>query len=289
MRLALFLGCNIPARVQQYEMSTRAVFKKLDVDLADIKEFNCCGYPLRNMDYNASILSAARNMALAEKEGLNMVVLCMCGFGMFKEAEHRLKESDALKREINEVLAKEGLEYRGSTEVKHLLSILYHDVGLEVIKQKVSREYKDIKVAAHYGCHALRPSDVVMFDDPVNPELFDRLVEITGAKSIYWQSRLDCCGAPLFGINDELSMDLTRKKIADATESGADCLCDSCTYCHMQFDNVQQMMNAHNSGNQSLPAILYTQLLGLSLGIDAKTLGLGYNRIDLSKVEAFLK
>ena len=288
MRFALFLGCNIPARLQQYEMSSRAVFKKLGIDVIDIKEFNCCGYPLRNIDYKASILSAARNMALAEKYGLNIIVLCMCGFGMFKEAEHRLNESNALKEEINVILAKEGLEYQGETEIKHILTVLYHDIGLDGIKEKVVREYKDVKIATHYGCHALRPSDVVMFDDAVNPDLFDKLVEVTGAKSIYWQSRLDCCGAPLFGINDELSMDLTKRKIINASESGADYLCDSCTYCHMQFDNVQQMIiNSSHYENHALPAILYTQLLGLSLGIEGETLGLGYNRIDISKMEGF--
>jgi heterodisulfide reductase subunit B len=289
MKFALFLGCNIPARVQQYELSARAVFKKLDMEAVDIKEFNCCGYPLRNIDSKASLLAAARNMALAEKQNLDMVVLCMCGFGMFKEAQRRLNESDALKEEINGALAKEGLRYRGEMQVKHILSVLYHDVGLEKIKERIVREYKGIKIAAHYGCHALRPSDVVMFDDAVNPTLFDRLVEITGAKSVYWQARLDCCGAPLFGINDDLSMDLTKKKIIDATAAGADYLCDACTYCHMQFDVVQQMIvNSSHGEIQALPAILYTQLLGLSLGIDSENLGLANNTIDITRIEGFL-
>jgi heterodisulfide reductase subunit B len=287
MKFALFLGCNIPARLKQYETSSRAVLEKLDIEIVDIKEFNCCGYPFRNTDYKSAILSAARNMALAEKENLNMVVLCMCGFGMLKEAEQRLKESSALKDEINGILEKEGLKYQGETEIKHILSVLYHDIGIDAIKEKVVKAYKDLKIATHYGCHALRPSDVVMFDDPVNPELFDKLVEVTGAESIYWQSRLDCCGAPLFGINDELSMDLTKKKIINASESGADYLCDSCTYCHLQFDTVQQMINSSQDGNHELPAILYTQLLGLSLGIDGETLGLGYNRIDINRIEEF--
>jgi len=287
MKFALFLGCNIPARVQQYELSARAVFNKLGIDVVDIEGFNCCGYPLRNIDSRASILAAARNMALAEKDHLDIVVLCMCGFGMFKEAAHKLRKSDVLRAEINAMLAQEGLEYSGKSQVKHVLTVLYHDVGLETIKQKVVRGCKDIKIAAHYGCHALRPSDVVMFDDPLNPEIFDRLVEVTGAKSVHWQSRLDCCGAPLFGVNDELSTDLTKRKIADARNSGADYLCDACTYCHMQFDSVQSLMMAsgQEEQNHAVPAILYTQLLGLSLGLDGRAVGLNYNRIDISKIE----
>ncbi|GAF88560.1 unnamed protein product, partial [marine sediment metagenome] len=273
----------IPARLTQYESSSRAVLEKLSVELVDIKEFNCCGYPLRNIDFKASIIAAARNMALAEKENLNMIVLCKCGFGMLKHAAHILKEDPSLLKEINNTLKKEeGLEFKEGIEISHLLSVLYHDVGVESIKEKITRPYKDLKIATHYGCHALRPSEITQFDDPVNPTLFDKLVESTGAESIDWEKRLDCCGAPLFGSNDDLSMDLTEKKLSNARQSGADFLCDACSYCHIQFDTVQGMMNSKGGKNHVLPPILYPQLLGLSLGIDGESLGLGENKIDIT-------
>lgn len=288
MKFALFLGCNIPARLTQYESSSRAVLEKLSVELVDIEEFNCCGYPLRNIDFKASILAATRNLALAEKENLNMIVLCKCGFGMLKHAAHILKEDTSLLKEINNTLKEEDLEFKGGIEISHLLSVLYHDVGVDNIKKKVTRPYRNLKVATHYGCHALRPSEVVKFDDPVNPTLFDNLVESTGAESIDWEKRLDCCGAPLFGSNDDLSMDLTEKKLANAKESGADFLCDACSYCHIQFDTVQSMINSKGGKNHALPPILYPQLLGLSLGIDGESLGLGENKIDITGIKGFL-
>ncbi len=288
MKFAFFLGCNIPARLKQYESSSRAVLGKLGVELVDIKEFNCCGYPLRNIDFKASVLSAGRNIALAEKENLNMIVLCKCGFGMLKHADHLIKKDPSLKKEINNTLRKEGLEFKEGIEIKHLLSVLHNDVGIDSIKEKITKPYKELKIATHYGCHALRPSDIVEFDDPINPKLFDKLVEVTGAESIYWQLRLDCCGAPLFGTNDDLSMDLTEKKLINAKESGADYICDACAYCHMQFDTVQRMLNNVRGGNHLLPAILYPQLLGLSLGIDSKTLGLEMNQIDITSIKGFL-
>ena len=288
MKFALFLGCNIPARLTQYESSSKAVLGKLGVELVDIEEFNCCGYPLRNIDFKSSMLAAARNLALAEKENLNMVVLCKCGFGMLKHAAHILKEDTSLLKEINNILKEEGLEFKGGIEISHLLSVLYHDVGLDNIKEKITRPYKDLKIATHYGCHALRPSEITQFDDPVNPTLFDKLVALTGAESIDWEKRLDCCGAPLFGSNDDLSMDLTEKKLSDARQSGADFLCNACSYCHIQFDTVQSMINSKGGKNHSLPPILYPQLLGLSLGIDGETLGLGENKIDITSVEKFL-
>jgi len=207
---------------------------------------------------------------------------------MLKNADHRIKEDPSLREYINNTLKKEGLKFEGGREIRHLLSVLYHDVGVETIKEKITRPYKELKIATHYGCHALRPSEVVKFDDPVNPTLFDKLVALTGAESIYWQARLDCCGAPLFGANDDLSMDLTEKKLTNAKQSGANYICDACTYCHIQFDTVQRMINSGRGGNHLLPAILYPQLLGLSLGIDSETLGLGMNQIDITSIKGFL-
>jgi len=288
MKGALFLGCTIPARLPQYESSSRAVLGRLGVELVDIREFNCCGYPLRNTDLKAALLCAARNLALAERENLDMVVLCKCGFGMLKHAHHRIKDDTLLREDINRRLTKEGLEVSADTEVKHLLSVLYHDVGVDTIREQITRPYGELKIATHYGCHALRPSEILHFDDPVNPTLFDTLVEATGAESIHWQARLDCCGAPLLGSNDDLSMDLTEKKLASAQQAGADYLCVGCPYCHIQFDTVQRMIHRERGRNHLLPPILYPQLLGLSLGIDREMLGLGMNQIDITSVEKFL-
>jgi len=285
MKYAVFLGCNIPARLNQYETSTRAVLEKLGVGWVDIREFNCCGYPLRNIDFKVFLLSSARNLALAEKRRLNVMALCKCCYGSLKKADYLMKENASLRKEVNKTLEKEGLRYEGGIEVKHYLPILYHEVGLTSIKEKVKKPFKGLKIATHYGCHALRPSQIVRFDDPVSPSLFDQLVEVTGAESIAWPMKLECCGAPLWGINDRLSMDLTLKKLTDGKKSGADYVCAACTYCQIQFDTVQQMILSQRGLNHPLPSILYPQLLGLSMGIDSGTLGLKMNKIPISEIE----
>lgn len=288
IKYALFLGCNIPARVNQYECSSRAVLERAGVETVDIRDFNCCGYPMRNADRKSFILSSARNLALAEKEGFNILTLCKCCFGSLKNAEYLLKENSNLCGEVNRTLAENGLKYEGRVEVKHLLSVLYHDVGIDALKSEISVIYKNLKVATHYGCHALRPSRVTQFDDPVAPKLFDELVEITGAESIDWPEKLECCGAPLMGINDDLSMGLTAKKLEAGRKAGADYLCSACPYCQMQFDAVQNMMISHNRNNDYLASILYPQLLGLCMGIDSETLGIGMNQIDISGITSFI-
>jgi heterodisulfide reductase subunit B len=287
MKYALFLGCNIPARVVQFETAARAVMKKLGIQLMDNRDFKCCGYPVRNLDRKAFLLSASENLARAEKMGLNIVTLCKCCFGSLKEAEHFLKDEGELQEEIKHALSQKKLRYEGKFEVKHFLSVLYHDVGLEEIKNSISQSYKGLKIATHYGCHALRPSKVTQFDDPVAPSLFDRLVEVTGAQSIDYKNKLECCGAPVMGVNDDLSMDITAKKLTNGKKAGADYLCAACPYCQLQFDQVQKMMISHNGG-EALASIVYPQLLGLCLGIDEDTLGIHMNQIDITEITSFI-
>lgn len=288
MKFALFLGCNIPARVKQYESSARAVLNRLAVEVVDLREFKCCGYPIRNVDFKMYLMFSARNLALAERQGLDVMTLCKCCYGSLKKAAHLIKADAAIRKEVNAFLAEEGLAFNGSIAVKHFLSVLYHDVGLPALKEKTTRTFKDLKIATHYGCHALRPSDIMQFDNPVAPVVFDELVAITGSKSIDWPTKLECCGAPLLGINDDLSMDLTARKLADGKQAGADYLCAACPYCQMQFDTVQQMIVSARGADYQLPAILYPQLLGLVMGIDRRALGIEMNKMDISGIEAFL-
>ena len=288
MKFALFHGCNIPARVEQYASATEAVCTRLGIELVEMTQFCCCGYPARNTDHRAYVLSAAKNLAVAERSGLDMLVMCKCCYGSLKRAEYFLNQDPDLKTEINRLLAKENLAYKNKTQVKHLLSVLYHDVGLDQLKENISKTYSGLQIAVSYGCHALRPSTVTGFDDPVSPTIFDELVEATGAFSVEWARKLDCCGAPLTGINDQLSMEMAQKKIASAREAGAHFICTACPYTQLQFDGLQMRMAADSDNGEPLAPILYPQLLGLCMGIDEKTLGISKNEINLSGITSFL-
>ena len=287
MKFALFLGCNIPARLNQYKSSARAVLKEVDVDLVDIKQFNCCGYPVRNFDHKAYVLASARNLALAARENLDIISLCKCCYGSLKKADYLMKRSAPLRDEINKILSKEGLQYNGDIKVKHFLSVLFHEVGVEAIKKKIEKTFVDLNIAVHYGCHVLRPGKIVEFDDPAAPSIFDKLVEVTGATSINWSMKLDCCGAPLWGINDDLSMSLTEKKLEDGKKAGANFLCTACPYCQMQFDTVQKKILSIRGTNHQLSSLLYPQLLGLSMGIKSDLLGLKMNDLPVEGIEEF--
>ncbi len=198
-----------------------------------------------------------------------------------------MKEDAAFRKEINAKLEKEGLRYEGNVEVKHLLEIFYEDIGMTHIKEQVAKPYSGLKIATHYGCHLIRPEKMVRKTDPGATSIFDQLVEISGAESIDWPTQRECCGSPVWGTNDDLSMDLTQRKISDATASDADYLCVSCPFCQLQFDRVQNTFLSKRNGNGRLPSILYTQLLGLSFGIDAESLGIHQNEMDVSGIKKY--
>lgn len=268
MKYALFLGCKIPSQLPAYEASIRAVLGHLGVELVDL-EFNCCGYPARNFSREAFVLAAAHNLALAERTGLKLLTPCECCFGTLRHAIRFLHEDAQLRSRVTQALAAEGLSWSGATEVEHLLPLLARKVGVDTLAAEVRAPRKGLRVAAQYGCHALRPSNVTRFDNPVAPTMFETLIRVTGATAVDWPRRLDCCGDPLHDANAPLAASMTRAKIADALESGAEAMCTACPHCQLRFDAVQA-----GSHDPAIQTLLYTQLLGLALGLPVKSLGL---------------
>lgn len=288
MNYTLFLGCNIPARVQQYHDAAQAVCRKLDIKLTRVKEFICCGYPMRNIDEYVFLVSAARNLALAEQRQNDLMVLCKCCYGSLKMADFRLKENPDMLKTVNKILAKEGLSFKGTIAIKHFLTVLHQDIGLTTVKAHIKSKFNKLNIAASVGCHALRPAQITRFDNAVSPTLFDDLVRLTGAESIDWSRQSDCCGAPLLGINNRLSKDIMEKKLSSAMAAGAHFISVACPYSFLQFDEFQSQTAKENRDWKPLGAVLYPQLLGLVMGIDKNSLGLKRNQIDIGSLESYL-
>ncbi len=210
MSLALLHCCATAPLLEQYEAATTSVLSRLGIRVAEL-DFNCCGYPLRNSRFDAYVLSSARNLALAERAELDLVTACSCCYGSLRHVDHLLREDEGLRRTTNAALEKERLRSTGSARVRHLLQVLHDDLGVETLREERRRIFAGLKVACHYGCRLLRPRRVVRFDDAGSPSILDVLVEATGAESVAWGAKLDCCGAPVAGVNDRLSMDLLAR------------------------------------------------------------------------------
>ncbi len=283
MKYAFFQGCNIPVRIEQYADSTEAVLRVFGIELEKIPEFNCCGYPVRNVDEKAYILPSIRNMAIAEKAGLDILVICNCCFASLQKARNVLERDDTFKEEINSLLAKEGLTYTGKTVIRHYLTVLHEEIGIEAIKKKLVNTCKELKLSVIHGCHVLRPREITRFDDSFVPRITDNLISVTGAASLDWRGKMECCGAALAGLNDDLSRSLLEEKISGAQQAGADYITPICSYCHLQLDTTQKNILAEKPGGKLLPVLLYPQLLGLCLGIDEGRLGIARNSTIAAK------
>lgn len=275
MKYAFFQGCNIPVRIEQYATATTAVLATFDIELVEVRAFTCCGYPVRNVDEKAALLPSARNLAVAEKEGLDIIVICNCCYAGLMKARNVLASNTELVEEINTILAKEGLQYTGKVEVHHYLDVLYTKIGVDALSAKMKYMVQDLDIAVIQGCHVLRPREITRFDNSFVPRITDALVKATGAKNLEWQGKLECCGAALAGINDQLSHDLLNEKIEGAKKAGARFITPVCAYCHLQFDTTQPNIAAQ--AGDVLPVLLYPQLLGLCLDIDEQDLGLKMN------------
>jgi len=274
-----FPGCKINRFLPQYDKSTRAVLSELNITL-DETELTCCGYPVRHENFAAAMTAAARNLAVAAAKGLPLMTPCKCCYGNLKHADHWMRKDADLRQQVNAVLAREGLSWREDISIRHLLNILDEDVGLERLQDRIAYPLSGLKVAASYGCHALRPGNITHFDNPLSPTIFQRLITVTGATAVEWPMSLECCGRPLWKKNDRFSLALMTGKIEDARQSGAEVLATACTYCQMQFDTVQADHTPPKS--RLLPALLYTQLLGSAMGLSSDALGLPDNRIPWS-------
>jgi len=284
LKYLLFMGCVIPYRISSYEISTRKVLDKLGVELVEMPEFNCCGLPLDPVNHDMMVTLAARNLCLAEQRNLNIMALCNGCFGTLNHVNKELKEDKKLKEKANGYLKEIGMEFKGTTTVKHLIHVLAEDIGFEKIKEKVQKPLTQLRVAQHTGCHVIRPGKVVGFDDPENPTTLKNLIKATGAKCLDYMDETECCGAPIIGVNAEIPLQLAREKLSHVRAVGAQALITVCPFCHMMYDLNQPRIEKTFNEQFGIPILHYTQLLGLAMGFSSDELGLEQLRVDASKI-----
>jgi heterodisulfide reductase subunit B len=283
-KFLIFLGCAIPYRVSSYEISARKVLAKLDVELVEMPEFNCCGLPIDPVSHETMLILAARNLALAEQTGLNILTLCPGCAGTLKKVNKILKEDKALREQINAHLKESGLEFKGTAETKHILQVLTEDVGLEKIKNVVVNPLTMLNVAEHVGCHLLRPRDIIGFDEPEDPQTLRKLIEATGATCLDYADETECCGAPSVGVSDKVALQLARDKFNNIKKVEAQALITICPFCHIMFDTNELRIERMFSETYGIPVLHYPQLLGLAMGMSPEELAFNDLRVDTSKI-----
>jgi heterodisulfide reductase subunit B len=273
----------MPTEQYAYELSIREVLPTLDIELVDILEFSCCGEPMKSINQLMTLYLSARNIALAEKQFADIYAPCaMCHLSL-TECLHTLKNNISLKERINSFLANEDLEVKGTSRILHTIDLLHDDVGLQTIKQKVTNPL-DIKVATHYGCHLIRPSEIGRPVDSENPQKMEEILKILGATPLDYPQKLDCCGAPILAHLPESALTKTGQKLQAIQELNFDALVTVCPWCQKMFDARQQKAGETIAAQLNIPVFYLPQLLGLSFGIKKEKLGLNLNLSPVNTV-----
>jgi heterodisulfide reductase subunit B len=285
MSYAFFPGCMIPLRLPYMEVAARKALGALGVELLEMPEASCCGDPIafQSLSKETWTAVAARNLCIAEEMGKNLLTLCSGCYETLKTANVKLKNDQRLGDQINEALSEVGKEFKGTVEVKNLLEVL-QEVGTDKIRDHIVQPLKGLRVAAHYGCHLVRPSDVLNFDDPMKPTTLDQFIELTGAESVPYLKKMLCCGAGLRMVDAEKSLKLVEMKLGYVEAAGADCMAVLCPYCMVQYDVAQRTIKREKGANPQVPVFYYAEMLCLAMGIPPKELGLRFHRTGLEPV-----
>lgn len=280
LRYLLFLGCVIPYRLSSYEISARKVLEKLGVELVEMPEFNCCGFPMDPINHDLMLTLATRNLCLAEKQNLNILTLCNGCFSILNETNKMLEGDKELREKTNGYLKEIGMEFKGTIKVKHLVHVLAEDVGFEKIKDAVKNPLTNLHVAQHGGCHIVRPAKYLGHgDDPENPTMLKNLVRLTGAECLDYMDETECCGNPIIGVNEDVPFQMAREKLGHVKAVKAQALITVCPFCHMMYDLNQPRIERNFNEKFGIPVLHYTQLLGLAMGFPPEELVLNELRV----------
>lgn len=285
MKFAYFPGCAALETVKEGSKASLKVAQKLGIELVDVPEFTCCGAGvLHEEDEDFSLAINARNFAIAEKMGLDIVTICnTCCLTMLQEK--KVLDSSKEKRDkINAILKEHGHVYRGSVKIKHLLWVIVEDFGLDKLKEKIINPLKDLKVAPFYGCHIVRPFNLLGFEPEQNPLSLERLITTVGAQSINFRERLSCCGFHILLVEEDVSLRMTANILNSTVEAGADCIVTPCTLCHINLDAYQEMCQIKTDNVFNMPVLHLAQLIGLAMGMSHRELSLGNHFISTNKI-----
>jgi len=289
MKVALFLGCTVPVRAQNYEASARRVAERLGIELVDVEGFGCCGYPIKGLSSRATLWMAARSLALAEREGLDVVSLCSACGATLAEARHEL-EHEGSREAAQKVLSELGLEYKGTARVRHFARFLFEEIGPEALASHFTRSLEPLKLALHYGCHYLKPTAAHQGpDEPEYPHTIEEMVRATGATVVHHPKELSCCGGGVLAVREEAALAMAKGKLDAVAEAGANAMVSVCPFCSVMYEGNQRKIEKDFETSYGLPVFYLTQILGLAMGMDDKELGFKQNRVKPKKVLALIE
>jgi len=248
------------------------------MELVDVGEFVCCGFPVQALLLRQGDVVGTQDHGGFHVRGFDLCALCSSCTSALTEVVHHLAHDDQAKAEVNEALAKTGLRYDKGVKVRHFARVLYEEVGKDEIKKHFTKSLEGLRIANHYGCHYLKPSEIYEnFDQVEDPHSLDEMVALTGATVVDYANKKRCCGGPVLAVDEKTSLAIAKEKLDDIREAGANAINLICPFCSVMYDSNQKGIETQFSATYNLPVLYLTQLLGLAMGFDRKELGLNMN------------
>ncbi len=278
MKYAYYPGCSLHSTGIEYDLSTKAVCKLLNIELEEIADWNCCGASsVHSEERLLGLALPARNLALAEKQGLDTVVPCAACFNRMKKACFAVRECKNTREEVSELI---DMDYSASREVIALLDLLANRLKVEDLKEKVVNPFKGVKIASYYGCLLVRPPEITGFDDPENPRSMDNLMEALGGTALDWSFKTECCGGAYSISHPHVAEKMLYRIFDAALAEGADCFTTACPLCFLNLDMRQAEIIQKYDLKRQLPVFYFTEMIGLAIGCSPSELGLEKHFVD---------
>jgi len=282
-KYAYYPGCSLEKIASSYHKSTLETTRVFDIEMQELDDWNCCGATTYfHVDAILAHTLVARNLALAEKEGLDLVAPCSACYKNAYFTNDYIKKDLDLKEHINFALEEDDLQFNGDIDVHHLIDIFANEVGPEKLKEKVTNPLKGLNIAPYYGCQIVRPRK--NGEEVENPQYFEELIEATGAKATYFPERLRCCGGSLIMTNRVAALNMVHILLQSAEKNGADVIATACPMCQVNLECYQNAVNEEFGTNFHLPILYFTQLIGIALGISPKKLGFGIEMVSAKPI-----
>jgi succinate dehydrogenase / fumarate reductase, cytochrome b subunit len=286
MKYAFYPGCVSKGGCPELFPSSVKVAEKLNIEIEEMKDVACTGAGVLPQYLSDPI--NARTLAKAEKLGLPMMTICSTCQGVLAQANYRLTSDPEYRAKINkEYLAEEGLEYKGTTDVKHLLWVLFEDYGIDRLKSLIRRPLTGLKVSPFYGCFLRRPAEAITPTKESNARksYLDQIIGIVGAELADISGKGKCCGFPILSANEENSLAMVAKHTGESKEKGADFMVTPCPLCHLNLDGNQSRAEAQTGQEINLPILHLPQFVGLALGFDPEEMNLKRHIVSTKTVE----
>jgi succinate dehydrogenase / fumarate reductase cytochrome b subunit len=282
MKYAFFPGCVAKGACPELYQSVMQVYPKLGIELDEMTTASCTGAGvLQEKDRKLGDVLNARTFALAEQHNLPIMTICSTCQGVMSQANHRLTTQPTYLQEINRILQEEGLTYHGTTTIKHFLWILLEDVGEETLRRHITHRLTGLRAAPFYGCYIQRPTEALEFDrHPDRGKSLEVIIEMLGAEVVDFPGKTRCCGFPILTINEKNSLRMVADHTSDAKSHGADIMVTPCPLCHLNLDGMQTKAANQERRAIDLPILHLPQLLGLAMGLNAKSLGLNRHLVS---------